>query len=714
MSDETVARHAVLEHLSRVLSSTPFREAERSSALLRYLANRALDDPVTRLKEYTVGVEGLGRDAGFDPRIDPIVRAEASRLRSRLARYYADEGRADPVVIELPKGTYLPRFRARAPAARSHRRSVTWVLAGSLVALGALTAGAWIARPSPRAAPLPVMQFDVRVQADGLLGSEVGTDLVLSPDGSRAAYISTDSAGVARLRVSRFDGSLPVERGGTDGARGPFWSPDGHWVGYWAGGKLRKIAVDGGSPIVLCDAPDLLGASWNSDGSIIAALDASGTLWRVPATGGPPTAIVDIAAEGAEPRWPQVLPGGRYVLYTALSGSGPDRATIEVTSLAGGRPRVLVRNGTFGRYVRPGYLTYVNQGTLYAEHFDAEKLQTRGSPVPIIDDLAYSATFGYAQLSVSESGLAAYQSTPAHGRLVATLLDSAGRVIPLVETPGRYAWPALSPDGAHLLLSAVEGGVPVVSMFPVPGPTPIHEAWSVPGYSAAVWSRDGQFLVAHGPHGLATLSAKNGTGRMLVSSPDVAIPWSFTPDDQRLAFAAMDASTAFDLRTIPLDAGQDTVRAGAATSLVRTHAFKTYPAVSPDGRWLAYASNESGSWEVYVRGFADTTEQVQVSRGGGRVPRWSRVSHRLYFSTDDRRIMVASYTAAGDRFTATIPHQWTPVRLADTGVLPNFDVGMDDRHIVALLPATRADASRSANHVTVVWNFPEELRQRVP
>lgn len=271
MNGDGVEREAVLSHLQRVLSSTPFRQAERSAELLRYLVDRSLNGAGDRVKEYTIGVEVLGRAKDFDSRTDPIVRAEASRLRGRLERYYAGEGQSDTVVIELPKGAYVPRFLARpvsAPAEiepqvprheRSRRPPVLWIALGMLAIAGAFAGGVWSARPTPVAPPQ--LRLDVQLQADELIASDVGTSVVVAPDGSRAVFVSTDSLGATHLRVRRFDGSPPTDLPGTTGGRGPFWSPDSRSIGFWAAGQLRKVAVDGGSPVVLCNAPDLLGAS---------------------------------------------------------------------------------------------------------------------------------------------------------------------------------------------------------------------------------------------------------------------------------------------------------------------------------------------------------------------------------------------------------------------------------------------------------------------
>ena len=727
MSNSPVARDAVLAHLARVLSSHAFGGAERSIALLRFLVERTIDGEGERLKEYTVGTEALGRGASFDPRTDPIVRAEASRLRGRLERYYADEGRADDLVIELPKGTYVPRFAARAamPAAaapapstpvnrwRSRARPTVWLVAGSAAALSAFTLGAWVEKPSGPPAPVTLMRLDVQLQSTGSIGSEVGTDVVVAPNGSRVVFVSTDSAGTTRIRMRRFDGSAAVDLDGTEGARGPFWSPDGRWVGFWARGQLKKTSIDGGSPVVLCDAPDLLGASWSEDGSIVAVIDASNRLVRVQAAGGTPSTVVDLRTTNVAPRWPQMLPGGKVVLYTAIGGIGADRGSIEVTSLSSGRRTVLVKGGTFGRFVAPHYLTYVNQGTLYAVRFDPRRLETRGTPVPIIDDVGYSATFGFAQVAFSDSGDLVYRRARSNGQSIVVMIDSAGHVKPLVPAPGRYTWPALSPDGRRLALSVVESGVTSISIFDNLNGGAHRTASVAAANPTTAWTTDGGFLIVGTPTGLSWVPGDGGTPARLLATEHVSAPWSMSPDGRQLAFGSVSATTAFDLWTVSVEEIDGAVRAAAPRVFVQSHSFETYPTFSPDGHWLAYASNESGSWEVYVRAFPSGGDAIQVSRDGGRVPRWPTGGHELFYGTDDQRVMVAPYAIHAGTFVPGRPRQWTQVRLADTGVFPNYDLAQDGRHIVALVPAGRKDEMETSNHATMVLHFVDELRRRV-
>ncbi|MBA3885467.1 MAG: hypothetical protein H0X67_07005 [Acidobacteria bacterium] len=311
VDSERAPREGVVQQLERVLASATFRGAERSRALLKFLVEQALAGKADRLKEYTLGAEALGRGESYDPRTDPIVRAEASRLRARLERYYTSEGSSDPVLIELPRGTYVPRFRMRAAApepevssGRPSRRRVGGLAVGvtAAIVVCSLAIAAWILVRQPGARVSSPQVFEV-VLAPGewTLASDVGSDLVLSADGSRLVFLVRASDGQTRLMTRRVDELHPAVLQGTEGARAPFLSPDGRWVGFWAAGALKKTSVDGGAPVLLCEANDLLGASWGDDGQIVASL-GSGKLWRVSSSPGTPTVLADFSAAGVDPR----------------------------------------------------------------------------------------------------------------------------------------------------------------------------------------------------------------------------------------------------------------------------------------------------------------------------------------------------------------------------------------------------------------------------
>ena len=725
MQASPISAESILEQLGKILSSSLFENAGRSRTLLKFVVERTVNNEGDRLKEYTLGAEALGRGDSFDPRTDPIVRAEASRLRSRLERYYALEGRADPIVIALPKGSYVPQFLDRSMAeetdkaslpkgadpAVSRARLFTWLAVGALAAACAAGIGILVSRRFARPQELSVVQFDVELKAGGAVGSEVGTDVILSPDGTRLVYVSLGVDGVTHLNTRRLDQSQVTELPGTEGARVPFFSTDGRWVGFEASGKLKKTAVEGGSPIALCDSAGLLGASWGEDGNIIAALGQS-TLWRISASGGTPAVVADLAKESKTPMWPQVLPGAKVVLFTAAGFSGPNGASIEALSLSTGKRSVLARGGTYGRYLPNGYVMYVNQGTLFALPIDIDRLEARGTATPILDGVSYSSIFGFAQLDFSRTGALVYRKSSG-GEVTAEWLDSAGQRDPVLRKPGRYLWPSVSPDGDRLALSVIESGATSVWIYEQQ-PDRTTRLTSAAGKHLPVWSPDGRFLVLGGPGGLNWLRLDSaGKPEPLTHSNSIQVPWSFSPNGKRLAYHEMSPTTGFDLWTVPVQASGSGLTAGKPELFLQTPAFETYPSFSPDGQWMAYGSNESGSWEVSVRAFPDNGRKVQVSAAGGRIPRWSPNGHELFFRTDDQRIMVASYTTKGGSFAVRSLRQWSQSRLADTGVLSNFDLSPDGRRILALMPAVRPEDRQTENHVTFMLNFFDEVRRRV-
>ena len=327
-----VPEAAVREQLERMLASKTFAGSQRSSVLLRFVVEETLKGRAAYLKEYALGAEALGRGADFDPRADPIARVEASRLRSRLELYYATEGARDAVAITLPKGGYAPVFarahrRSRFPAEpidrigthRSPRsRPALWFALGAAVAAAVVAVTAW-RRTAESPALEPLVQVDIDLGGAGVLGSEVGNDLALSPDGETLVFVALLPDGSTRLYARRLAELTAVELPGTVGARGPFFSPDGRSVGFWAQGSLKKTLVDGGSPVAVVTASDLQGASWGENDEIIATLDSTGRLFRVSVDGGEPVPVFE-PAPGTNARWPQHLPGGA-ILFTQTRGA---------------------------------------------------------------------------------------------------------------------------------------------------------------------------------------------------------------------------------------------------------------------------------------------------------------------------------------------------------------------------------------------------------
>ncbi len=347
----------------------------------------------------------------------------------------------------------------------------------------------WIAYRSTRPAELkPLVRLEVDLGHDVYLNTLGGSDIILSPDGTRIAYVSRN-----HLFTRKLDQPSATELVVTAGATSPFFSPDGQWIGFVAGGKLKKISVEGGAEIALCDAgSSYTGATWGEDGDIIASLRVSGGLSRVSSTGGTPPAATEREGEERTHRWPQVLPGGKAILFTAADSTvGFDEGKIEVESLTDKRIKTLERNGTFGRYLAAsggkGYLTYVNRGTLFAVAFDVEKLETSGSPVPVLQQVSYSSMFGSAKLSFSRTGTLVYRSREIDAsRVMIQWIDANGKSQPLLDKPGLFVNPQFSPDGERLAVADHDVNPESGSM--TFGVTPCHldrgEAWNQPGVDA--------------------------------------------------------------------------------------------------------------------------------------------------------------------------------------------------------------------------------------
>ena len=710
-------REVVLEQLERMLASDTFAGAERSRALLKFLVEQSLENQSDRLKEYTIGSEALGRGDSFDPRTDPIVRAEASRLRGRIERYYATSGASDTLLITLPKGSYVPQFQRRtvpeaAPVAATaggsastpgRRQKFIWFV------LGGITVGAAVMLlVSMRNPETPATELNGVVELGGegySPGSEFGNDVILSPDGKRIVFVALGSDHVPRLMTMRLElGQRPVQLPETEGARAPFFHPDGTWVGYWAPPKLKMVSVDGGSPQELTDAENFGGASWGEDGDIIAAIDH--TLRRVSLTSHTSEHVADLREEGLVPCWPDILPGGDQVLFTAVGPHGPDASNLQVVSLTDGNKTPLKIRAGFGRYLRDGYLLYANQGTLYAVPFNPKQLTVQGSGALVLQDrVASNAIFGNAKFDLARDGKLIYRRSPP---LVAAWLHRDGTTTQLPIKPAAYTFPRLSPDGERLAVNVLDGGVNYTEIHDLRRQE-VKRLSLTAGMMSPVWHRDG-FLVLGSRAGMSWMKADDLSKlEPLTKTSNVQIPWSFTADGKRLAF--IEPSPSLDLWTLPLSDTGGQLRSDKPQLFLQTANVESAPSFSPDDRWLLYGSGRNDQWNVYVRPFpGDGSNEVKVSQEGGRIARWLPEAQAIIYRTDDHRLMVVDYEVKNGAFITSKARAWTKERLGDTGVISNFDVFKD--RVLGLVPASREEADRARTQVTVIPRFLDEVRRR--
>jgi serine/threonine-protein kinase len=543
-----------------------------------------------------------------------------------------------------------------APAALSTLRTRAWLTWPSVLLLAGLAAAAmvgWATRPASTPPETTRAILSVAPSGDSSgpnpLEQRVGsarptrTAIALSPDG-KTLVLGAIWGGRPQLYARAMDqlGAIPIA--GTSGGSSPFFSPDGRWVGFSANGELRKVPLSGGPAVTLCKAAALFGASWGDDGTIVFATTRNGGLWRVSDGGGTPEALTTLQPGEYSHRLPHMLPGSRAVLFTISKGADLwDDTQIVVRSLETGTQTVLVTGGSDGRYVSTGHLLYARLGTLMAVPFDPVRLAITGGATGVIDGVMQAADRNLsementlaAQFTFSETGALVYLTgaAVAAGERSLAWVDRQGRSQTIDAPPRPYWRPRLSPHGNYILVftrtprdlwryDAARGAL-----------NPI----TVDGRSDhGLFAPDGKRVVfrsdAAGGEGNLYWKAADGGGDAdrLTTSARNQTPGSWSPDGTTLAFVEEGDSTVpwqfFNFDIWVLSMADRKTRA-----VIHTPANEITPEFSPDGRWLAYASNESGRTEVYVQPYPGPGERHVISTNGGEQPAWSGNGQELFY-----------------------------------------------------------------------------------
>jgi serine/threonine-protein kinase len=602
-------------------------------------------------------------------------------------------------------------------------RALPWAIAGVAV----IVAGVLLTLRSPwRSTLVPTpRKLLALIGADASLSTVLGASAILSPDGTTLAFVAQQT-GQARLFIRKLDQLQAAALAGTEGAESPFFSPDGQWIAFFAGGKLKKISVTGGAAVNLCDVSTARGGTWADDDTILftPTSEPNTTLMRVSASGGTPAAFGTLSTGAVTQRWPQTLPGGKGVLYSEhTSQTGWDGANLVVAPLSGGAPKVVVRGGHYGRYVASGYLIYLQEGTLFAVRFDRDRLETVGQAVPALEGVAANLTTGGAQLAVSSEGTLVY--VPGTAATRANPMDwmtRDGKTSVLRAAKADWVNPRFSPDGQKLALDISDGRQRDIWVYEWARDT-LTQLTFDPGQDVSpVWAPDGRRIAfasdraKPGVRNLYSVSA-DGTGdvRRLTDSSENQTAVSWHPNGKFLAFTANRGVTGPDLMILPME--NDAARGltpGKPTVFLGTAANEGYPMFSPDGRWIAYFSNEAGGiFDVYVRPFPSPGGPWRVSTGGGSNPQWSTTSHELLFLAASRsKVMVAPYAIVGDSFRADKPQIWSPTSIVPLGSNYPYDLHPDGKRLAV---AAAQDEGRAAqDKVVLVSNFFDYLRKIAP
>jgi Tol biopolymer transport system component/predicted Ser/Thr protein kinase len=587
------------------------------------------------------------------------------------------------------------------------RRGVLPWAAALAIAIVAGGIGWWRATRAPE--PLARVRMNVEIAPDLAISRSNG--IAISEDGTRLALLLQGADGKRRLYTRLLDRKELNPLPGTENAMAPFFSPDGRWIGFAADGRLKKISVEGGAPVPICEAPAVR-ANWGDDGNIVFV--GLGGLWRVSSAGGVPAQLTKLSDAG----WPQVLPGSKAVLYTSRTlSTNVDEANIEAFSLKTGQTKVVQRGGFSGRYiVTPdgGRFIYSHGGTLFAAPFDLDRLTLTGGAVPVTDGV-YASLNGGSEFAVSRNGTVVY--VPGKGQSAGTIqwIDQQGKLAPLLATPGDYYSPRFSPDGKRLAISVNRGSETAIVVKDIDREMPLRVSFLDGVNEYPVWSRDGQHIIFNSTSpkapGLYWIrSDASGEPIRLSEGKLQEHPYSFSPDGKLLALTVRGVSGRANIAiaTIEGDTGHPTL--GTPKVFLATPYTEGFPTFSPDGHWLAYVTNESGTREVYVRPFPGPGGKWPISGSGGTNPVWSRDTAELLFSEANGRVMTVRYTAKGDSFNARKPEVWTEARVHGFLTVYGWDLSPEGKRLAAAEPDP--DDLKPLTHLTLLLNFFEQSKSR--
>jgi serine/threonine protein kinase/Tol biopolymer transport system component len=606
------------------------------------------------------------------------------------------------------------------------QRALPWAIVAALAIALVATIVVW--RPW-RTVTAPLSQnLSVDLGADAVLGGVIAatTPLAISRDGSMLAFVGERDR-VDQLYLRRL-GQLQAVPLVTGAVSEPFFSPDGQWVGFVSisDGKLKKIPVAGGIAVPICDIHSdqpggARGASWGDDDYIVfnPSPEAWKKLLRVSSAGGKPEPLSTLSEGEVAHRWPQVLPGAKAVLFSAFETQGGiDASNVVAQRLPSGPSKIVLRGAHYARYLRSGHLVYAQGARLFAVPFDLNRLEVTGQPVAVIQGVMTFKMSGASWFDVSDMGTLAYVSGPLIGTEVPILwMRRDGTTTPMRAALRDWRDPRFSPDGGRLAFYVDDGRQLDIYTYEWARDFTTRLTFDPAVHSNPVWSPDGRTIVfssSRGPKQLANLYwlSADGSGQphRLTESDDKQLATSWHPSGNYLAFEQQISEDQWDLMILPMEVSGSGWKAQTPQRVLSKNARRPGAMFSPDGRWLAYTSNESGRSEIFVRSFPGLGVPWQVSSSGGTVPTWSRRRNELFYLSPDSHLMVVSYTVEGSTFRANPPEQWSRQPINGRGGPRPFDLHPDgDRFVVSGDMASKP----SADKVVLISNFFDEVRRRL-
>jgi serine/threonine protein kinase/Tol biopolymer transport system component len=567
--------------------------------------------------------------------------------------------------------------------------------------------------------------MEVRVQKFSVLppekvvmsssGPNSASRLALSPDGRYLVFGGT-SEGKGMLWIRALDSLSARPLAGTEGVRSPFWSPDSRFIGFFAQGKLMKIAVSGGPPQPLCPAPRGFGGTWNGEGVILFARDQGDGLYRVAAAGGIPLSATKVDRSSGElsHSYPTFLPDGRHFLYST-TGMDVENSWIKIGVLDSPESQPLVKVDSNAAYVSTstgGYLVFARGETLLAESFDIRKLAISGEPVAVTEELvshlrSAGSTASTAEFAASESGILAYRTSSGFGQSQLVWVDRMGRSVDVIPTLGGYDHVELSPNTKRVAVDRLDpqSGQVDIWLLDVSSGTPSRFTFSPGQFNHAHWSRDGGQLFFTGQRprpGLYQKPSTGGTEALVYGSTDGIVSGAdWSPDERFIVFRKILPGTQGSLWVSSLSGDRE------AKPVPQTEARGTNGRFSPDGRWLVYESSDFGRPEVSVQPFP-TGIKTQISREGGVRPRWRPDEKELFYIASDRKLTAVPVVDAQGAFATGTPTALfeIPFEPSNVNSYP-YDVSRDGQRFLVITPPQEAKETP----ITVVLNWTAALKK---